>query len=336
MTRVEALRTPLLDQLGIDLPIIQAPIGRAATPGLAAAVSNAGGLGSLALSWTDPLVIRDELGHVAELTQRPFAVNLVLEWDQRDRLDVCLAHRVRVVSTFWGDPAPYVTAIHDAGAIHVHTVGSVAEARAAANAGVDAIVAQGHEAGGHVRGSVSTLALVPAVVDAVAPVPVIAAGGISDGRGIAAALALGAQAAWIGTRFLLSDEADVHPGYRAALLAADGADTVYSAAFDGGWPDAPHRTLANGTLERWEAAGRPLAPERPGEGDVLGRSRTGAEIKRYAFNAPTSGTSGDVAEMALYAGQGVGLCTRPMPAAALVSRLAADAAAALRSSTVDP
>ena len=110
----------------------------------------------------------------------------------------------------------------------------------------------------------------PAVVDAVAPVPVVAAGGIADGRGLAAALALGAEAVWIGTRFVSATEADAHPLYRERLLAADADDTVYSTLFDGGWPDAPARTLRNPTIEAWEAAGRPAPGARPGEGDVIG------------------------------------------------------------------
>jgi NAD(P)H-dependent flavin oxidoreductase YrpB (nitropropane dioxygenase family) len=327
------LRTAAADLLGIDLPIVQAPVGRASVPALAAAVSNAGALGSLALSWSEPAGLRRDVEATRRLTSRPFAVNLVLIWDQHDRLTACLELDVRVVSTFWGDPAPYVPAVHAAGAVHVHSVGSVAEAIEAAAAGVDIIVAQGSEAGGHVRGEVSTLALVPAVVDAVHPLPVLAAGGIADGRGIAAALMLGAQGAWLGTRFLLCQEADTHDRYREALVTASGGDSVLSTAFDGGWPDAPHRTLRNSTFARWDAAGRPAAPNRPGEGEHVARSAAGVELARYAFNAPTRGTTGDVEAMALYAGQGVGLATDVPTAGELVQRLAAEAEAALRRTT---
>jgi nitronate monooxygenase len=249
-------------------------------------------------------------------------VNLVLERDQRERLAVCADERVPIVSTFWGDPAPYVERIHEAGAVHIHTVGDVTEALAAALSGVDVVVAQGVEAGGHVRGETSTFALVPAIVDAVDPTPVLAAAGIADGRGVSAALALGAQGAWIGTRFLAAAEANVHPEYRDRLIAAKGSDTVLGTVFDKGWPDAPHRTLRNSTVAEWEAAGRPPSPHRPGEADVLGESPSATPILRYGFALPVAGTTGEVEAMAMYAGQGVALIHASEPAAHIVGTLA--------------
>ena len=204
----------------------------------------------------------------------------------------------------------------------MHTVASAAEARRAAAAGVDAVVAQGWEAGGHVAGEVSTLALVPAVVDAVGPLPVLAAGGIGDGRGLAAVLALGAVAGWVGTRFLLAEEADVHADYRARLTSAAETDTVHSTLFDGGWPDAPHRTLRNSTVDDWELAGRPSPGGRPGEGQVVARTRRGVDLHRYSSDLPTAGATGDVEATALYAGQGVGIVTGPAPAAQIARDLA--------------
>ena len=316
-----SLATPLCDLLGIDVPIVQAPVGSATCPELAAAVSGAGALGTLALTWTAPDACADRIRRTRQLTDRPFAVNLVLDWDQHERIAVCAREDVPVISTFWGDPGPHVHAIHDAGALHLHTVGSVADAVAAAEAGVDVIVAQGVEAGGHVHGTTSTLALVPAVVDAVTPVPVVAAGGIADARGLVAALALGAQATWIGTRFLLAAEANVHPEYRSRLIAAGPEDTVHTEAFDGGWPDAPHRVLRNATLTAWEAAGRPTAPHRPGEGDVVATAPHGSALTRYHMALPQAGTSGDVEAMALYAGEGIGLARQCIPAADIVREL---------------
>lgn len=313
-------------RLGMTLPVVQAPVGSAATPELAAAVSGAGGLGTLALSWTSPDGCLRRIARTQALTSRPFGVNLVLEWPQQDRARACLETGVRVLSTSWGDPAPYAELAHRAGALHVHTVASAEEARRAADAGVDAVVAQGWEAGGHVAGTVSTLALVPAVLDVVGDLPVLAAGGISDGRGVAAVLALGAVAAWMGTRFLVTEEADVHPRYRARLLGAVETDPVHSRVFDGGWPDAPHRTLRNGTLGAWEAAGRPAPGSRPGEGQVVARTRTGREVLRYTSDLPTTAVADDGAEeMALYAGQGVALCSTTQPAAAVVAGIAEDA-----------
>jgi nitronate monooxygenase len=150
------------------------------------------------------------------------------------------------------------------------------EARQAVASGVDVIVAQGWEAGGHVWGMVATLPLVPAVVDAVAPVPVIAAGGIGDARGVAAALALGAQAAWLGTRFLLAEEMPIHEDYRRRLIAAAETDPQrYPNLYSVGWPDSPHRALRNSTADAWQAAGRPpaRAAARSGRGDRALRLR---------------------------------------------------------------
>ena len=167
------MRTPVCELLGIEQPIVQAPMS--ALTELAAAVSNAGALGMLALTWSTPA--GDVVRETAALTERPFGGNLILDSDQHRRLDEALEAGLRIVSLFWGDPAGYVEQVHEAGGVVLHTVGSAEEARRAVASGVDVIVAQGWEAGGHVQSQVATLPLVPAVVDAVAPVPVIAAGG---------------------------------------------------------------------------------------------------------------------------------------------------------------
>jgi NAD(P)H-dependent flavin oxidoreductase YrpB (nitropropane dioxygenase family) len=282
----------------------------------------------LALSWTPPGVVRDRIRATRALTDLPFGVNLVLEWDQHERLRACAEETVALVSTFWGDPRPYVDPIHASGALHLHTVGSAEEARRAVDAGVDVIVAQGWEAGGRVWGEVATLALVPAVVDAVRPVPVLAAGGVADARGLAAVLALGAEAAWVGTRFLLAKEASVHHEWRRRIQAASETSTLYSTLFDRGWPDAPHRTLRSSTVQAWERAGRPAAPERPGEGDVVARAPDGSSLYRYGPEPPVGGASGDVEALALYAGQSAGIVNEVLPAAAIVDELISDAAQA--------
>ena len=150
-------------------------------------------------------------------------------------------------------------------------------------------MAQGLEAGGHVWGQVATLPLVPRVVDAVAPAPVVAAGGIADGRGLAAALALGAAGVWLGTRFIASQEADAHAVYKEMVLRADETETVYSSLFDGGWPNAPHRTLRNSTLRQWEAGGSPPSGARPSEGEVIATSADGALSVATASRCPPRG-----------------------------------------------
>lgn len=314
----------LCARLGMTLPIFQAPIGRAASPELAAAVSRVGGLGTLAGSWTRPERLRKLIRHVRSLTDAPFGLNFVLLWPQDERLDVALEEGVAVVSTSWGNPSPLVDRIHTAGALHVHSVGDAADARAAAAAGVDAVVAQGFEAGGHVLGRVSTFTLVPAVLDAVGPLPVVAAGGVADGRGLAAVLALGAEAAWIGTRFVAATEADAHPYYQDRLVRANESETVHSHVFDGGWPDAPHRTLDNSTLRAWRTAGQP-ATERPGERLAVGVDEQGRRVDRYSSDLPTRATTGDIEAMALYAGQGVGLVNDIAPAGVIAQRMTREA-----------
>jgi nitronate monooxygenase len=312
--------TPLCELLGIEQPIVQAPMGGPAVPPLAAAVSNAGALGMLALSWSE-----DAGGAVRELrdlTPHPFGANFGLHLDQHARLDSALEAGLRIVSLFWGDPAPYVERIHDADALLVHTVGSAEEARRAVAAGVDVIVAQGFEAGGHVWGQIGSLALVPAVVDAVDPTPVIAAGGIGDARGVAAIFALGAQAAWVGTRFLFATEAPVHAHYRQRLIDADETDALWFAdLFDGGWPNAPHRALRNATIDAWEAAGRPPSGSRPGDGDQVATWSNGSPIRRYESRTPVEGMEGDIDAMSLWAGQSVALAHEVEPAAAIVAEL---------------
>lgn len=228
-------------------------------------------------------------------TDQPFGVNLVLAWPAQERVDLALQEGARVVSFFWGDPGGLVDRCHQAGALVAQTVGGLEEARRAADGGVDLIVAQGWEAGGHARGQVTTMVLVPAVVDAVAPTPVVAAGAIADGRGLAAALALGAAGAWIGTRFLATPEAAAHPQYQRRVVEAGIEDTVHTGIFDLGWPDAPHRTLRNATVRDWEAAGRPPTGDRPGEGGrdrLPGLGRARAALQRHPSGGRDARQSG--------------------------------------------
>jgi NAD(P)H-dependent flavin oxidoreductase YrpB (nitropropane dioxygenase family) len=323
------MQTALTALLGIEHPIVQAPIGGLSVPALAGAVSNAGGLGMMAQGFLSLDDIREAIRSVRTLTDQPFGINLVIDEPQEERLAVALEEGVKVVSFFWGDPAPYLEMVHAAGAVALLTVGSAAEARTGVDAGVDAIVAQGWEAGGHVRGEVSTLALVPTVVDAVAPVPVVAAGGIVDGRGLAAVLALGADAAWMGTRFVASEEAPAHPRWKERVLEASETGTFYSSLFDIGWPDAPHRVLRNATVERWIDAGRPPSGQRPGEGEVLATRADGSEVVRYTSMSPRDTLTGRVDELSLWCGQGAGLIREVLPASEIVHRTVAEAEAAI-------
>ena len=322
------MRTAVTERLGIEHPVIQAPIGGLSVPALAASVSNAGGLGMMAITWMEPDEIRTAINALRGLTERPFGVNVIIDPQdppQDERVEAALDAGAPVVSFTWGDPAPYVGRVHRAGALATLTVGAGEEARRAVDAGIDLIVAQGWEAGGHVWGQVSTLAMVPAVVDAVPGTPVIAAGGIADGRGLAAVLALGAGAAWMGTRFVASAEAPAHPRYQERLLAARETDTFHGELFDIGWPNAAHRVLRNATIEAWLAAGSPPSGNRPGEGEVLATRADGSDIARYASMSPSAGTNGRIDELSLWSGQSVGLVHEVLPAAEIVRRTVAEA-----------
>jgi nitronate monooxygenase len=325
------MRTALCDKIGIEIPIVQAPMGGAVGPGLTAAVCNAGGLGTIPLWGEDIPTLRQRIREIRSLTTKPFAVNLNLAFPHEERLEACLQEQVSVIWLFWGESAEMVARAKAGGAIVMQTVGTAKQGQTAVQAGVDVVVAQGWEAGGHVRGTVATMALVPAVVDAVAPVPVIAAGGIADGRGLAAVLALGASGACIGTRFLASPEATIHEHYRERLLRACESDTAYlENLFDIGWPDAPHRVLCNKTVTDWEKAGRPEPGIRPGEGEVIGVSAAEGNLVRYGCNTPRSDAEGDIEAMSMWAGQGLALVRKRQPAAEIVQEIFAEAVATLR------
>jgi NAD(P)H-dependent flavin oxidoreductase YrpB (nitropropane dioxygenase family) len=212
-------------------------------------------------------------------------------------------------------------------------VGSVAEAEAAAAAGVDAVIAQGVEAGGHVRGTTSIWDLLPAMVEAVRPVPVLASGGIGDGAGIARALRLGAQAVSLGTRFVASDEAWVHPLYKQRIVDSAAEDTFLGELFNAWWPNAPHRVLRNKTLEEWEAAGRPPSGTRPGEGTTIGTRRTSTgdlqPWPRYATGMVTPNFEGDFEYVAMLAGESCSVVNDIKPAGVIVRDLVREAEAAL-------
>lgn len=332
--RVSALHTTLCERLGIDHPVVQAPIGSVSCPDLAAAVSNAGGLGTLAITWRDLDRTRAAVRETAAATEEPFGVNLVLDERTTERptaehLDPVLDEGVEVVSFSFGDASPYVDRVHDAGAVVMGTVGSASEAETAVAAGVDVLVAQGWEAGGHVQSEVATMPLVPRVVDvaaaADAEIPVVAAGGIADGRGLAATLALGGDGVWLGTRFVATEEAAAHDRYKERVTTADADETFFSELFDGGWPGQAHRVLRNRTVEEWLSVGQPAPGERPGEGDAVAAYPDGTEIERYDDDPPLPSVSGDVEAMALYAGQSAGLTDELRSASAIVEELVREA-----------
>jgi NAD(P)H-dependent flavin oxidoreductase YrpB (nitropropane dioxygenase family) len=338
------LRTPLCEALGIEYPIFSVGMGALAGPELVAAVSNAGGFGVLGVSAMEPDQIARRIADVRQLTERPFGANIIIDemgWATSDedrafvRSEVvaAIAERVAVVVLFWGDAAPYVELARRTGVKVFIQVGSVEEAKAAAAAGVDAVIAQGVEAGGHVKGTTSIWDLLPAAVEAIKPLPVLAAGGIGDGAGLARALRLGAQGVSLGTRFVASEEAWTHPAYKQRIVDSTAADTVYSELYDVGWIDAPHRTLRNKTYSEWEEAGRPPSGSRPGEGTSIGkRTMSTGEVEewpRYAIGSPPPDFDGDIEYTPLWAGESCSVVNDIKPAGDIVRGLIRDAEAAL-------
>lgn len=328
------LSTPLCSLLGIDYPIVQAPIGPAAGPELAAAVADAGGLGMLSVTWESPTDARELIDETRERTGGAFGVNLVLDTatavvDPAEQVDTCIEAGVDVFSFAWGDAGPYADRVHDAGGVVLQTVGSAEEAQDAVTAGADIVVAQGWEAGGHVQSGVATLPLVPQITDAV-DVPVVSAGGIADGRGIAAVLTLGADGAWLGTRFVVTEEARTHEAYREAVAEAAETDTLRSELFDRGWAGATHRVVENSTVDEWNAAGRPGPGDRPGEDEPVVELPDGTSLPRYTTMLPTPGMTGNPEALALYAGQSAGGVKEVRSARMVVADLVAETEAAIR------
>ena len=312
------MQTPLTQLLNIQFPIIQAPIGSATTPQLAASVSNGGGLGMLALSWTDLETTRKIIQETKRLSTKPFGVNLVLEWDQSERVQICIDENVAVVSFFWGDSTPFIQSLKSNGIKVCQTVSTCEEALYYEKQGVDFIVAQGWEAGGHVLGKVASSVLVPSIADKL-KIPFVSAGGFTDGRGLLAALSLGASGIWVGTRFLMTKEANVNAVYQNMIANANENDTVLAERlFNIGWDNAPHRVIRNSTVKNWEVAGMPVVGERPNEHEIIAYKQNGETIKRYGDDIPTNTTTGNLEALALYAGQTVGLIGHTINTAAEV------------------
>ena len=258
------IHTRICDLLGIVHPIVLGGMGTATTAPLVAAVSNAGGFGTLGTSAFNAASLATEVASMRERTEKPFGINHLIFQVQEDMFAVTLSAKPRVAAFAWArkdqNLREYFRRAHDAGSTVMYMAGEVPEALRAADAGADVIVAQGTEAGGHV-GWMASLPLLPMMVKAVAPLPVLSAGGIGDGRGLAAALALGADGVLLGTRFMATPEAPIHPNFKQAIVKSDGHDTVLTEIPDLAsqrvWPGAMSRAQRNGFIERW--AGREWA-----------------------------------------------------------------------------
>lgn len=292
--------------LGLRYPIFQAPIGSIARPELAAAVAESGGLGALALTWTDPDETRSRIEAVRERTQRPIQANFVLAFEPVS-LPAALEAGVRTITFSWGLPKSDAVALVRSFGAHLGIQATTPDdARHALDRGADFLICQGIEAGGHVQATQSLWELLPRIIAAAEDVPVVASGGIGDGAAIARALSLGAAASMLGTRFIATHESAAHDFYKDRLLAAESRDTVLTLCFDGDWPNAPHRVLRNSTLDNWEAAGSPPSSSgtRPGEGDCLATTQPPhiQKFLRYDDTPPRTTMTGDIEAMCLYAG----------------------------------
>lgn len=344
---VVTIRTPLCDLLGIEVPILNVGFGESACPELVAAVSNAGGCGVLGLGI--PVAnLRQHIARTRELTQRPFGGNLIIAGFasphgteegrrlRREQIAAAFEERIPALVLFWGDPGPFVEPARRAGTKLLIQVGSAEEAATAAAAGVDAVIVQGIEAGGHVKANLSIWDVLPAAVAAAAPTPVVASGGIGDGAAIARALSLGAQGVSLGTRFVASEEAWVDRRYKQRLVEAGSEDTVLTDdLYYVSWPDAPHRTLKNRTFEEWDRAGRPRPGTRAGEGGIIGtrQHEWGAmPWQRYQSGMLTPSFDGDPEEAPMWAGESVDAVRDVKPAAEIVRDLVRETEAALRAS----
>ena len=314
------IKTPVCDLMGIEHPIALGGMGSVYSPPLVAAVSNAGGLGAMGCHNLSPERIREGAAAIRENTNKPFALNFLIFSAEEEGFAAALAEHPPHMAFAWPRPdqdiAQFIARAHEVGCKVTFMAGGVPEAVRAAETGADVIVTQGTEGGGHVSWMTS-MTLVPMVVDAVAPIPVLAAGGFADGRGLAAALALGADGILLGTRFLASEESPLHANFKQAIVDSDGHDTLLTEIPDIAqatvWPGAMSRAKRNRFIERW--SGREWAL-RQHQAEAL------ADIL-------AARTAGDVDEAPLSMGQDAGLIKDVLPAGEIVRRIAADAEAIL-------
>ena len=277
-----------------------------AGPALTAGVSNARGLGVLGVGGLPPEEIRNAITEVKRLTSRAFGVNIILPLVQSHEIEMCFDERVPLMVFFWGDVWPYVKDAQRRDILVIAQCGSAEEASEAADAGVDGIIVQGTEAGGHVKATEPLELTLKQTRQTVGSLPVIASGGIATGQDIADALLAGASAVSMGTRFLATKEARVTDQYKQEIVAAHAEDTVLTELFDMGWPQAQHRVLRNETVANWEADGKPESGKRGGENEPVGfvtHASGKTEIPRYTIFPPLLNVDAHPRDLPLYAGE---------------------------------
>jgi enoyl-[acyl-carrier protein] reductase II len=309
------IKTALCDMLGVEHPIMLAGMGGVSYAEVVAAVSNAGGFGTLGMAGTSAKFIEGQMQRVRELTDKPFGVDLLSAQPESltSAIDVIIANGAKAFVAGLGVPYPIVKQLKDAGVLVIAVIGKVDHARKAEQAGCDAVIAQGTEGGGH-TGSVASVSLWPQVVDAV-KIPVVAAGGLYDGRGLAAALAMGCVGVWMGTRFIASTEAHAGREYKDAIVGMTESDTIISRGFTG----KTLRALKNETTDKYEKE-----PAKPFPAQAL----ESAQLNRLG---PIAGVVDnlDPATMCFAVGQGGGGIREVLPCAEIVKRTLAEAQQAL-------
>lgn len=330
------LKTCITQQYGLKVPFINAGMAFVATAPLARAVCTAGGMGVLGIAAMPPDVLQAAIRDIKAVDPACFGVDIIARFSGIEHIEVCVTEKVPVVVFFWDDaPDEWLSRLRAAGTHIWFQVGSVDEAKAAVGRGAHALVVQGSEAGGHNRAAAATFSLLPAVADAVPSIPVVAAGGIADGRTVAAALALGADAVWVGTRLLASHEANAHPQYKERVLAAGVGDTARHLIFGPEFPDASTRGLRNRIVREWERRDDPPPYKVVSDSElpVIGQARVyGQEfpMKRFCGFPPTPEFAGDLDEMSLLAGESVGQTKRMTSAAEIIDEMMSDAEAVIR------
>jgi enoyl-[acyl-carrier protein] reductase II len=330
------LKTRITEQYGLKVPFINAGMAFVATAPLVRAVCSAGGMGMLGSAAMPPDVLQAAIRDIKAVDPASYGITIIARFSAIEHIEVCIEEKVPVVVFFWDDPPDdWLSRLRTGGSHIWFQVGSVAEARAARRRGAQALVVQGSEAGGHNRAGAATFSLLPAVIDAIDSIPVVAAGGIADGRAVAAALALGAEAVWVGTRLIASFEANAHPEYKNRVVAAGVEDTARHLIFGPEFPDASTRGLRNRIVREWERRDDPPPYKVVSESElpVIGQARFyGQEfpMKRFCGFPPTPQFTGDLEEMSLLAGESVGQTKRLMSVADIIDEMMDGAEAVIR------
>jgi len=323
--------TSITRAFGLTTPIVSAGMAMIARPALAAAVCEAGALGTIGSDINPPDVLRDLVRRTKALTKRPFGVDLIGDFATDEHVAVLVEEKVALAIFFWTLPTPaQVERLKQAGLKVWMQVGRVAEAEQAAALGADALIVQGAEAGGHNRAEASTMTLFPRIRRRFPDLPLLAAGGIADGTTMAAALVLGAEAVWCGSRFLASQEAEAHDAYKNQVLSADVGDTAILSIYGPEWPGQAMRVIVN------DGARVALGREKDAIADAKDQSMGSTVLNgqriplpRYSAILPTRDFEGDIEQAGLTAGQSVGNITEILPAAEIVRRMTSEAKAAL-------